>query len=231
LWCETWCLDVSIKSQGYKFSQSNQINGAYWNGSASGLASGFQGGLKAYDLGDTIGPGSGSPLVVLDEVTGQPIQIIVSNGLIGQQAAPPGTLPSNGNILQDETTGSFYSVVVSNGIIGINPTTAQTGQRQYQIAGCSTTIDTLTFIGQAKLRYAYATSVSTIVLPDNFPALLAAVRAFHFQDVGDETRAESYFAKALALLESGSAEIVENEDMGSLSLDPMTSGGSILNIC
>lgn len=218
-------VNVSIKSQGFKYSPSMGQN-------TNGLAgySSYQRGMMAFDLGD-ISAGISPYSVVQDTVTGDLFQVIVSNGIMGIQPAPPGSVP-NLSIVTDSVTGQPFVLIVSNGILGIDTTSINpvSTNRQYQISGCSSDVDTLTFEGQATLRYIYATNLNQIIAPDNFPALLSAVRAGHFMDVGDENRAESHFQKALKLLETASAEIVEMEDMGSLSFDPMTSGGGMLNI-
>jgi hypothetical protein len=271
--CESWGMDVPVKSQGYKFSPSRQRNGGDYNGYATGLASGWQNGLVANDLGDQWT--YAGALIVRDYVTGQPYQVLIgdpSSGapdaigaedttllytgpyyiadsdnsgrvwqviggagpVIGIVAAPAGSTATATVGLQSQVNQQIYNLIVQNGVLGDQPYTPSSTQyatsRTYKIPGECSIIDTLSFRGQAKLRYTYASDLGAGVLPDNFPALLAAVRAYHFLDVGDEARAQSHFQNALALLETDAVDIVEDEDMGSLSLDPMTSGGGLLNI-
>jgi hypothetical protein len=131
--------------------------------------------------------------------------------------------------------GTYFSIVINDGIIGyvpasnVNPPSTSSA-RQYQVTGDPAHTDTLTFFGQAKLRYTYAADISSVVAPDCFPAILEAVRAYHFIACGDTTRAQAHFAEALKLLEANSFDVVADEDMGCVALDPMTSGGGFLNI-
>jgi hypothetical protein len=108
--------------------------------------------------------------------------------------------------------------------------TGDTSQRQYQVTGQPTFADAQTFFGQAKLRYIYATTTATTVLPDCFAALLEAVRAYHWIATGDKNAADASFAEALQILEANSVDVTATEDFGSMSFDPTTSGGSLLNI-
>lgn len=178
---------------------------------------------------------TGAYYILDSDGSGRQWQVIGSAGLIiGVVAAPAGATTSPFIGLRSQVSGEIYNLVVQNGVLGDALFTAASTQfatsRTYKIPGDPTVIDTLSFEGQAKLRYIYAIDPSAGVLPDNFPALLEAVRAYHFLDVGDETRAELHFKNALALLEEDSKDLVADEDMGSLSLDPITSGGAFLNL-
>ena len=188
-------------------------------------------------LGLVAAPAGSIPSLILlvDSTTNLAYNLIALNTVFELQplGIPPAGLVSASCVVTDSVTSQPYAVVVSGGALGIVPSPSAPAStiRQYRIAGCPSTVDTLTFEGQAKLRYTYATNPNSIVAPDNFQALLSAVRGFHFLDVGDESRADKHFSKALELLNDDSKDILGEEDMGCLSLDPVTSGGGLLNIC
>ena len=103
-------------------------------------------------------------------------------------------------------------------------------QRQYQIAGVPSYIDTLSFNGIAKLRYIYATVTTQIVIPDSYEGLVMALRSQHSYAVGDTTRAEEEFSAALQIVEHDLGQVIEKEDMGRMTVDFCCSGGSIPNL-
>ncbi len=104
------------------------------------------------------------------------------------------------------------------------------GARRYQITGDPTYADSLTYSGSAKKRYTWATDTATVVVPDCFQAVLTAVRAFHWKDVGDNDRFDREFAGALHILEKSLNAVDAFADYGSISLAYETSGGSIPNL-
>lgn len=114
--------------------------------------------------------------------------------------------------------------------LGIQTGGANSGKRLYQIPGDPAVIDTKQYKAIARLKYVWATSTSTLVIPDSFEALLFAVRALHWRDVGDLQRYDLEIAKAADLLERTLNEIIGDEDMGVLALERDTSGGTILNL-
>lgn len=101
------------------------------------------------------------------------------------------------------------------------------GQRVYQLTGQASLADAYTYIGQAKRRYVRVTNDTMVVNPDCWPALLVGVRAWHWQDQGDNIRYQMEFADALRQLAKDLGNIQDSEDLGSVSIEPSRSGSAI----
>ncbi len=108
--------------------------------------------------------------------------------------------------------------------------TGSGGARRYQITGNAAYADALTYSGSAKKRYTWATNTATVVVPDCFQAVLTAVRAFHWKDVGDNDRFDREFQNALGILEKSLSAVDAFADYGSMNLAYETSGGAIRNL-
>jgi hypothetical protein len=215
------CSRVDIRSQQWKFSPSApQGPCSTWN----------NGRWYAFDQGDTATVGT--YLVVTDTATGSLVQIFVQNGVLGVESAPAGSTPTTGITVQDSVTGQFYNIIVQNDIIGLATATPTSSgsNRTYQISGIPSYVDTFTFNGMAKLRYVYASNLNQLVAPDCFEGLLMGVRAFSWYDKGDTSRAEEEFATAMAIYEADLGQVLQDEDMGYVTVDYAESGGSILNL-
>ena len=104
------------------------------------------------------------------------------------------------------------------------------GLRTYQLTGAAAVADSYTYTGQAKLRYVRVIVTTTPVNPDCWPALLVGLRAWHWQDQGDNTRYQLEFADALRQLERDLCGVQDTEDLGTVSLEYSRSGGAIPNI-
>jgi hypothetical protein len=210
---------VSIKAQNWKYSPSAPKVSDWTK---------YRGPLIAFDLGD----GVASFTNLVDSVTGQTYLPVSSSGALG--IIPIGT-PVPVPTLTDSQTGQNYTLVAANNAVGLQAVSATPQQavaRSYQVAGDPSYLDKLTFGGMARLRYMWATSVQLAnqVVPDCFQALIMGVRAFHWYDVGDTSRAERDFQTALAILERNLNDVLEDEDLGEVTVDWETSGGSICNL-
>lgn len=141
----------------------------------------------------------------------------------------------SGATVQDQVTGDLYNIVVANQIIGLEPAgdvppPSTFSARQYEIVGIPSYVDGLTFSGIAKRRYVYATDETATVSPDCFEGLLMGVRAFHWYDVGDTKRAEEEFQTAIGIFEADLGQVLQDEDMGRVTVEVEYSGGSIPNL-
>lgn len=104
------------------------------------------------------------------------------------------------------------------------------GSRTYEIAGDPSDVDAIVYKGMARKRYVWAVDTSTVVSPDCFEALLLSVRSLHWQDVGDMQRAEYMAGKAVEALERILNEVLGDADMGHVTIDGESGGGTILNL-
>lgn len=140
----------------------------------------------------------------------------------------------SGSVVIDQATGIAYQIAVSNEIIGLIPANANppslSSARQYEIPGPQAYIDSLTFKGMAKQRYIYATDLNANVAPDSFEGLLMGVRAYHSYATGDTERAGVEFSQALEIVERDLGQILQDEDMGRVTVEYEFSGGSIPNL-
>ena len=101
------------------------------------------------------------------------------------------------------------------------------GQRVYKLTGTASIADSYTYIAQATRRYVRVTDATQTVIPDCWPALLVGVRAWHWQDQGDNTRYQLEFADALRQLEKDLGKTTDTEDSGTVSIEYTRSGGAI----
>lgn len=110
-------------------------------------------------------------------------------------------------------------------IVAIDQGDNANGQRVYQLTGDLTTINALTFSALARKRYVYATSTTTTVVPDCYPALELGVRAMNASDEQAHELSLALWSDSFSRLDADLKEFTIGNPYGPMQIDPMATMG------